>query len=157
MKKNDLGEQKRLYEQEKIEEVERLAEIKKLHKTDREASIKGDLSTLITLLTDDCMLLPPDSPPIAGKDNIKNFFDEQKALLKDIEITEYVHDFQEIKILGDWAYEWCYFSNMAQPKDGGKIISGKGKLFRILELQEDGSWKVARSIWNIDQDPEPLE
>ncbi|MGD8539233.1 MAG: DUF4440 domain-containing protein [Candidatus Aminicenantes bacterium] len=150
MKKNNLGEKKRLSEQEKIEEVERLTGIEKLHKADKEASMKGDFSTLMTLLTDDCVLLPPDSLPIAGKDNIKKFFDEQKTLLKDIEITEYVHDFQEIEILGDWAYEWCYFSNTAKPKDGGELIKSSGKLFRILCLQDNGSWKVARSIWNID-------
>ncbi len=135
----------------------KLPEIGKLHKMDREASLKGDFSTLITLLTDDCVLLPPDSAPIAGKDAIQKYFDEQKELLRGIEITEYKHDFQEIKILGDWAYEWGYFSNTARPTGGGELIKGKGKLFRILELQENGSWKVYRSIWNIDTDPEERE
>ena len=32
-----------------------------------------------------------------------------------IEITEYKHDFQEIKICDNWAYQWSYFSNMARP------------------------------------------
>jgi ketosteroid isomerase-like protein len=108
-------------------------------------------------MTDDCVLLPPDGPPIEGIDDIKKHFEEQKEFLSGIEIIEYVHDFKEVKILGDWAYEWCYFSNTAQPKDGGELIKGSGKLFRILCLQDDASWKVTRSIWNIDKDPGPLE
>jgi ketosteroid isomerase-like protein len=131
-------------------ERENLAQIEALHKRDKEASLKGDFATLVTLLTDDCTLLPPNSPPIVGKDAIQEYFDEQKELLRGIEITEYEHDFQEIKICGHWAYEWGYFSNTAKPVDGGDLIKGSGKLCRILKLQEDGSWKVARSIWNID-------
>jgi len=135
-------------------EQENIAEIENLHKEDREASLKGDFATLLTLLTDDCVLLPPDRAPIAGKNAIREYFDEQKELLRGIEITEYKHDFQEIKIFGNWTYEWGYFSNTARPTGGGELIKGKGKLFRILELQGDGSWKVARSIWNIGSEPE---
>jgi ketosteroid isomerase-like protein len=144
MKKDNVKEQKQHSEQEQ------LAAIKTLHKTDREASLKGDFTTLITLLTDDCVLIPPDKPPISGKDAIQKYFDEQKKLLSEIEITEYTHDFQEIKIRGNWAYEWGYFSNTAKSKVSGELIRSSGKLFRIIEHQEDGSWKVARSIWNID-------
>jgi len=154
MKKDNPGIKKKNSDQEQFLEKEKLHKIEELHNTDREASLKGDFATLLTLMTDDCVLLPPNGPPIVGKDDIKKHFEEQKELLRGIEITEYVHDFQEIKIFADWAYEWCYFSNMAKPKDGGKLIKGSGKLFRILELQKDGSWKVARSIWNIDQDLE---
>ena len=144
MKKDNSGKKKGSSEQEK------LAEIEKLHMKDKEASLKGDFAILITLLTDDCALLPPDRPPIMGKDAISEYFDEQKELLREVEISEYKHDFQEIKIFGDWAYEWGNFSSTAKPANGGDFIKGKGKLFRILELQNDGSWKVARSIWNVD-------
>jgi uncharacterized protein (TIGR02246 family) len=147
MKKETSGKMGKLSEQEK------LANIKKLHQTDKEASLKGDFAILLTLLTDDCVLLPPDGPPITGKDDIKKHFEEQKELLSGIEIVEYVHDFQEIKILGNWAFEWGYFSNTARPIAGGELIKGSGKLFRILEQQQDGSWKVTRSIWNIDTKP----
>ncbi len=153
MKKDNPGKKKKNSERDRFSEKEKLHKIEELHKTDREASLKGDFATLITLLTDDCVLLPPDSLPIAGKDDIQKYFDEQKELLCGIEIIEYRHDFKEIKILGDWAYEWGYFSNTAKPKGGEDRIKGSGKLFRILELQQDGSWKVSRSIWNIDTIP----
>lgn len=135
-------------------EEEMLAAIEKLHKIDQEASIKGDFDTLLTLMTDDCVLLPPDQSPIKGRDAIREYMKEQKEQLHNIEITEYSHDFQEIKILGEWAYEWGYFSNAARPAGGGETIRAKGKLFRILRRQADGSWKVARSIWNNDSETE---
>lgn len=143
MNTHNSGKKEPYSDKEKLEEIERL------HKLDREASIKGDFDTLITLLTNDCVLLPPDRAPIAGKIAIQEYFDEQKELLCGIEIIEYRHDFKEIKILGDWAYEWGYFSNTAKPKGGEDRIKGSGKIFRILELQDNGSWKVARSIWNV--------
>jgi uncharacterized protein (TIGR02246 family) len=130
-----------------------LATIEKLHTMDQEASKRGDFDTLLTLMTDDCVLLPPERPPIKGKDAIWEYIQEQKEQLHKIEITEYSHDFQEIKILGDWAYEWGYFSNAARPAGGGEAIHGRGTLFRILRRQVDGSWKVSRSIWNIDTAP----
>ncbi len=129
-------------------EQESLAAIEKLHKIDQEASKRGDFDTLLTLMTDDCVLLPPERPPIKGKDAIREYIQGQKEQLHNIEITEYSHDFQEIKILGDWAYEWGYFSNAARA--AGETIRERGKLFRILRRQEDGAWKVSRSIWNND-------
>lgn len=154
MKKDNPGKKYKNSEQERFSEKEELRKIEELHRTDREASLKGDFATLLALLTDDCVLLPPDSPPIVGKNAIQEYFDQQKELLSGIEITEYVHDFQEIKILGNWAYEWGYFSNTAKPKNGGELIKGSGKLLRILALQDDSSWKVTRSIWNIDANTE---
>ena len=154
MKKDYHVKKKKSAEQERFSEKENLIGIEKLHKIDREASLKGDFATLITLMTDDCVLLPPDSAPITGKEAIQEYFDKQKELLRGIEITEYTHDFQEIKIFSNWAYEWGYFSNTAKPPDGDELIKGSGKLFRILCLQDDGSWKVSRSIWNIDTKPE---
>lgn len=135
-------------------EQEMRTAIEKLHEIDQEASQRGDFDTLITLMTDDCILLPPARPPIKGKDAIRKYMQDQKEQLDAIEIIEYSHDFQEIKILGKWAFEWGYFSNTAKPKGEEGLIKGSGKLFRILELQEDGSWKVSRSIWNIDSEPE---
>ena len=144
MKKNNLEKKAQGSDQKK------LAGIEKLHKTDREASLKGDFAILMTLLTDDCILLPPNREPISGKDAIQEYFQEQKKQLQGIKIIKYEHDFQEIRIFNNWAFEWGYFSSAARPTGGGDLIKGSGKLFRILKLQDDGLWKVARSIWNID-------
>ena len=127
-----------------------LAEIEALHQKDMQASEAGDFDTLISLAADEAILLPPGMPPIIGKEAIWQFMQDQKEELYDYVITEYIHDWKEIKIIDDWAYEWAVYSNAAQPKGGGQIVRQQGKLFRILKRQEDGSWKIARAIWNAD-------
>ena len=68
----------------------------------------------------------------------------------DYRITEYVHNFEERKILGDWAFEWGSYVSAAEPLPEGGPIRATGKLLRILRRQADGTWKVARAIWNHD-------
>jgi hypothetical protein len=45
-------------------------------------------------------------------------------------------------IVGDWAFEWGYFSY----KESANAKPGRGKVLRVLKLQPDGSWKFARVI-----------
>jgi ketosteroid isomerase-like protein len=51
--------------------------IEKLHETDMAAAKIHDINTLITLMTDDCILLPPGQEPIRGRDAIWKFMQEQ--------------------------------------------------------------------------------
>ena len=50
-----------------------LAAIQQLHETDMAAAKIHDIDTLITLMTDDCILLPPGQEPIRGRDEIWKF------------------------------------------------------------------------------------
>ena len=125
-----------------------MAAIEKLHETDMAAAKIHDIDTLITLMTDDCILLPPGQEPIRGRDAIWKFMQEQLPENQKYEITEYVQDFDEIKIIGDWAYEWATFHGTYHLKSGGPDMYEKSRLFRILRRQSDGSWKVARAIWH---------
>ena len=130
-----------------------LNKIKELHEKDMAASKTKDLAVLVSLCTDDCIMIPPDEDPIIGKEAIKLWIQRNLEQERDYQITEYVHDFKEVNLLGDWAFEWGTFSGTAQPKTGGTPIRSTGKLFRILKQQSDGSWKIARSIWNNDSSP----
>ena len=125
-----------------------MAAIEKLHETDMAAAKIHDIDTLITLMTDDCILLPPGQEPIRGRDAIWKFMQEQLPENQKYEITEYVQDFDEIKIIGDWAYEWATFHGTYHLKSGGPDLHERSRLFRILCRQSDGSWKVARAIWH---------
>jgi len=122
--------------------------IEKLHETDMAAAKIHDINTLITLMTDDCILLPLGQEPIRGRDAIWKFMQEQLPESQKYEITEYVQQFEEVKIIGDWAYEWATFHGTYHLKSGGPDLHERSRLFRILRRQPDGSWKVARSIWH---------
>jgi len=113
--------------------------------------MNGDLETLLSLFTDDGIAIPAEGEIIEGKEALREMLKQNFELLKDYIITEYKQDFKEIKILGKYAYEWGIYSGKYKSKEDNKEIIGSGKLMRILRLQEDGSWKVSRTIWTIDK------
>jgi len=125
--------------------------IEELHKKDKLASMNGDLETLLSLFTDDGIAIPAEGEIIEGKEALRNMLKQNFELLQDYIITEYNQDFKEIKIVGKYAYEWGPYSGKYKSKDDSKEIIGSGKLMRILRLQEDGSWKVYRTIWTVDK------
>ncbi|HUU19511.1 MAG TPA: DUF4440 domain-containing protein [Sedimentisphaerales bacterium] len=128
-----------------------LKSIEELHKNDKIASMNGDLETLLSLFTDDGIAIPAEGEIIEGKEALREMLKQNFELLKDYIITEYKQDFKETKILGKYAYEWGIYSGKYKSKEDNKEIIGSGKLMRILRLQEDGSWKVSRTIWTIDK------
>jgi len=65
-----------------------------------------------------------------------------------VEVLEYVLDFEEVKFLGDYAFEWGTIRGATRPKSSGEIEYSTYKVMRILKKQPDGEWKVHRSIWN---------
>ncbi len=54
-----------------------LAAIQKLHATDMAAAKIHDIQTLITLVTEDCILLPPKQEPIRGREAIWKYMQAQ--------------------------------------------------------------------------------
>ena len=128
-----------------------LKSIEELHKKDKQASMNGDLETLISLFTDDGIAIPAEGDIIEGKEALRNMLKQNSELHEDYIITEYNHDFKEVKVLGEYAYEWGTYSGKYKSKNEEKEIAGSGKLMRILKLQADGSWKVHRTIWTADK------
>jgi uncharacterized protein (TIGR02246 family) len=118
-----------------------LAAIEKLHRADMAAAKVHDIHTLITLWTDDGILFLPDREPLRGREIICRHMQEQLSESQKYEITEYVHHFEEVQVLGDWAFEWATFSGTCHLKSGGPDIHERARLFRILRRQGDGSWK----------------
>ena len=68
-----------------------------------------------------------------------------------IDLLQYDQDFKELKILDSTAYEWGFYKNKVRVKRNKKIVSVKGKLFRVLRKNKDGDWKVYRAIWTTDE------
>ena len=125
-----------------------LSAIKSLHEKDMSASKQRDIKTLITLWTEDGVLLNPGQEPIIGKEAIWDYMKKEADKDQVFEIMEYVHNFEEIRILGEWAYEWGNFRGVYRVASGGEPMEQRARLFRILKKEEDGSWKCARAIWH---------
>jgi ketosteroid isomerase-like protein len=122
--------------------------INSLHNKDIEASLALDEPVLESLWTDDVVTMHPGSPPIVGKaanvERLKAGIEQMKSQ----EVLAYNEEFQEIRIQGDWAWEWGSITGRTRPFSGGNEASYQFNVMRVLERQPDGNWKVARSIYN---------
>jgi uncharacterized protein (TIGR02246 family) len=109
----------------------------------------GDIDRWVALWTDDGVQLPPDEPPVVGKDKIRT---RNGAVLQkfnfDIGITN-----QEAHAAGDWGFSRGVYRATLTPKQGGAPISIDGKYMTILARQKDGSWKIHRDIFNSNGPP----
>jgi uncharacterized protein (TIGR02246 family) len=132
------------------DDTEALAAIQELHAKDIEASKARDFDTLLSLWTEDGVLLEPGKEPVIGIEAIRAYMEEQKEVSQTYKITKYDHRWEEIKVIGDWAFEWGYFDAAAEMIGTGEVIEQKGKLLRLLKKQKDGSWKAARVIAHND-------
>jgi ketosteroid isomerase-like protein len=59
-------------------------------------------------------------------------------------------DIRDLRIVGEWAFEWGYFDASSKTAANAKPETVHGKQLRILRRQADGSWKFARVMTLID-------
>ncbi len=130
------------------------AAIERLHQKDIAAAKVNDVDTLATLWTDDAVALPPGEQPVIGIDAIRAWLNKGRMDTDKVEITEYAMDFKEVHVAGNEAYEWARTSITMKPKGAPAGMRASGNLMRVLRRQPDGSWKVARAIWNMEK-PSP--
>ena len=134
--------------------------IQSLHNKDIEASMALDEGALESLWTDDIVTMHPGEPPVVGK--AANVAKLQAGIEQrtGLEILAYNEEWQEIRIAGDWAYEWGSITGRTHPYNERNETSYRYNAIRILQRQPDGSWKIARSIYNDAQPtapPKPTE
>jgi uncharacterized protein (TIGR02246 family) len=119
--------------------------IDELHHRDMTASMARDFETLVSLMDEDMILIPSRGEPLRGKKAVAESLKAYLELTADRRVTEYVHEFEEVEIAGDWAFEWGRYRGTTVRPDGPSLRE-TGKIFRILKKQADGSWKVFRAM-----------
>jgi uncharacterized protein (TIGR02246 family) len=124
--------------------------INRLHELDMQASRKWDVDTLVSLWTDDIVSIPAIGPPVIGKEANRAHLLKMKEASRDVEILDYRLDFKDVKIAGEWAFEWGTFSGTIRLVGGDGIERSTGKVMRVLKREADGSWKVARTMFSTD-------
>ena len=132
--------------------------IQKLHDKDIEASLALDVPKLEALWTDDIVTMAPGGTAVVGREANDKKLEAGADGLKSMEILAFDEQWQEIRIQGDWAYEYGTMSGRMRPFSGGNEISYVMNVMRILNRQPDGTWKIARSIYNDAKEaPKPPE
>jgi ketosteroid isomerase-like protein len=124
-----------------------LEDINKLHEKDIAASKERNFELLRTLNSDQAIILPPGSNPIQGKSGIDNGLSQMRESTQDDEILEYIMEFQDIQVQGNYAFEWGFSHGAMRNTRTGEIQKVTYRLFRVLR-RENNQWKVYRSIWN---------
>jgi uncharacterized protein (TIGR02246 family) len=127
-----------------------LRAIEALNQRDVAALMAGDITSITSQWTDDFTVLPAAGPIVRGRAANVAIVEQSREQLQAIEPVEYVVDFEEITVLGEYAYEWGSYRGSMRPRGGGAAISYGGKLLRILRRQTDGSWKMHRTMMTAD-------
>jgi uncharacterized protein (TIGR02246 family) len=111
--------------------------IRSLIETWMAASKAGDLTTVLSLMTDDVIFMVPGKEPfgkesfVRASENMKNRRFDGRSEIK------------EIQVFGDWAYLRNYLEvNMAREEAAPARRSGY--TLTILRKQADGRWLLAR-------------
>lgn len=118
-------------------------EIRQLVATWAEATQKGDIQTVLSLMTEDVVFLVPGQPPMMGKaafEAASNAQTNAKGARPQFEAT---NEIQEIKIFEDWAHMWTRLKVVVTPLDGSPPMIRAGHTLSILR-KESGKWVLAR-------------
>jgi uncharacterized protein (TIGR02246 family) len=122
-----------------------LAKIEQLEQLDAAAAKSNDIEALISLWTDDGVLIMPMSQPIVGKAAIRARLEQQKQQSANLETSSYVENWRERKINGDQCFEWGAIS-VTMKLPNGKEVSQTADVGRLLARERDGAWHFSRVI-----------
>ena len=120
---------------------EDLQAIHKLRDEWKAASDARDVNKILSLITDDAVILAPNSPPIVGKKAVESMYKMALNMYK----IEQNFIYEEIHVQGDWAYAWGQDEAIMTPLAGGETVRAKGYGMMIMRREADG-WKYARGI-----------
>lgn len=116
--------------------------IKDLHDRWIANELAGEVSTLVDLCMEDVQLIPPDAPPIVGKDAIAKHLAATDASIEKIEITN-------LSIQGDGSVAYLisnYRTELAT--SNSSVHELRGTHMWILGRIEHSRWLIAVMTWN---------
>lgn len=107
---------------------------------------KDDLEGLFAGLTVDHVTMPPDEPSLPAAKDLRAWHERRIAAyaLRGKWRAEHV------QLAGDWAIETWGGPTSLTPRGGGAPIESVTKGVWVWHRESDGTWKLARSIWNSD-------
>ena len=104
----------------------------------------GNVIANLAGFTEDVVYLPPDQPPVRGKSALEQFiqpfYDSFEAEIKMIP--------EETVVSGDWAFQWGTISGTIKALSGSESSSAHLKYMYVYQRQPDGTWRIARDIYN---------
>ena len=107
----------------------------------------GDAGAWVALFTDDGVQMPPNAPANVGRSTIGSW---SKGFM-DLFRLEFALAVDEVRVLGEWAFERGTYTISLNPKAGGPPMQDMGKYITVYQRKPGDSWRMARDIWNSDR------
>lgn len=109
-----------------------------------EAVNARDLDRLLTMITDDLVLLSPGQAP-SDRDGFKAVFSNAHDQFQ-VRCTSEV---EEVVVVGDVGYTRCRDELTVTPKAGGETARYAGYRLTVWRKQADGRWLLARDAHTL--------
>ena len=122
------------------------AAIDKLRSDYQSAFNSNDASAAAAHFTESAVSMPPNEEALSGRQAIT---DHMVAMFEGMS-AELTISSEEVEVAGDWAFDRGSFTMKMTPKGDGEPVEDKGKYLVISQKETDGSWKIAREVWNSD-------
>jgi uncharacterized protein (TIGR02246 family) len=115
------------------------------------ASMKEDLDTVLTLMTQDVVFLTPGNPPMRGRDAFAASF---RGVSSQMQFTV-APDIQEVFVEGRLGYAVTHLTVTTTPSGGGQPARRSGFVLSVFRKQLDGQWAIARDANMLTATDEP--
>jgi uncharacterized protein (TIGR02246 family) len=103
------------------------------------ATLAGDLTAILALMTEDAVFLTAGNVPMRREDFIEKF--KSMAGVVDVDARSNV---QEITVNGDLAVCWNLLEVKVTPLAGGSTIKRAGNTLTVFRRGSDGQWRLWR-------------
>jgi ketosteroid isomerase-like protein len=115
------------------------------------AALRANASdSLLALVKEDVVLMPPSEPVLKGKAAVRTWYDH---LLSQLRTSSLKISDREVLIGGEWATELATFEWGLTPVSGGPAIIDRGSYVQVWHHEPGGGWLFAREIWNSTTPP----
>ncbi|MGI9102342.1 MAG: YybH family protein [Terriglobales bacterium] len=122
--------------------------INELQQREIAASLALDVDKLVSLWDDGIVSLPQDSPPVVGLEANRARLVQERERMENVEIMAYEQRWDEVRIVGDYAFEYGSIQSRLRPENAKQETSITLNAMRVLKRETDGTWKIYRTIAN---------
>jgi ketosteroid isomerase-like protein len=110
-----------------------------------EANKAGDVDALVSLVTDDVVIMSPNDTTLYGKAEWKEWVEEYFQSFRFVSLIEPERD---VVVNGDYATERSAYSVAIAPVGSGGQLHDEGRFLAIWKRLPDGTWKIWQMIWS---------
>ena len=118
--------------------------IEEIHNRWISRELAGNSSQVIELCTDDVKWIPPNAPPLVGKEAIAQYLNDNSVELKEVNVKEVI-----IRGSGSVAYLTSGYQSRFVGEVQTEMQQSTGTHLWVLRKTRGGVWRVAIVAWSL--------